>query len=127
METEDTLLVRYNRAVAQLGLCAFCVGLFGDCLQLLGDLCSKNPRELRELLGQTDLLRTQRRFGDEDVEKTARDRVRMVPPHHTMPVQLLEHGHLVLSMANDIIVEAKNPDERPQRSKQFFSLCKRNQ
>uniref|UniRef100_A0A7S1PX18 EIF3c n=1 Tax=Neobodo designis TaxID=312471 RepID=A0A7S1PX18_NEODS len=127
METEDTLLVRYNRAVAQLGLCAFRVGLFGDCLQLLGDLCSKNPRELRELLGQTDLLRTQRRFGDEDVEKTARDRVRMVPPHHAMPVQLLEHGHLVLSMANDIIVEAKNPDERPQRSKQFFSLCKRNQ
>jgi hypothetical protein len=120
-------LVRYNRVIAQIGLCAFRTGLFNESHTVLSELCAKNPKELRDLLGQTDLLRAARRYGDEDEEKIARDRLRLVPPHHAMPAELIEQGHLVLSMANDIIVEAKNPDERPQRSKQFFNLCKRHQ
>jgi hypothetical protein len=122
-----SLLVRFNRTVAQIGLCAFRTGMFGDALSILGDLCSKNPRDLRELLGQADLIRAPRRYTDEDIEKTAFERTRLVPPHHALPVQVLEHGHLVLSMMNDMIVEAKNPEDRPQRSKAFFNLCKRRQ
>ena len=81
----------YNRALAQLGMCAFRLGRFKECLQCLADLCSGS--RLKELLAQSIV-----RDRDKDDEAMYKEEARLLPAHLHINLELLESCHLTAAM-----------------------------
>ena len=83
--------ILYNRATAQLGMCAFRLGRFNDCLQCLADLCSGS--RLKELLAQSIV-----RDREKDDEAMYKEEARLLPAHQHINLELLESCHLTAAM-----------------------------
>jgi len=121
------LQIMYNRALAQLGLCAFRCGLIGETHACLADLCSPpqffDPRtgtastsmsRIRELLAQHAPPTRQAGPGTVNSNASDADRRRQVPFHMQISTELLEAVHLTSAMLLEVplmaAVSARNAD-----------------
>lgn len=115
-----------NRVVAQTGLCAFRIGNFNEAHTILTELCTRGPRDLRDLLGQKEFHRPRTAFQDEArIRAELISRSRNIAPHHMIAVDVLETAYFVVSMLIDTLAEAKSPYEASAtRNKAFQHLCR---
>ncbi|ANB14181.1 Nip1p [Sugiyamaella lignohabitans] len=88
---DPTIQVLYNRALVQVGLCAFRIGLIVECQQSLQEICSSS--RLKELLGQGVT-----KFG----QVSAPDKQRLLPFHMHINLELLECVYLTASLLIEI-------------------------
>ena len=100
--------VLFNRAICQLGLCAFRCGEFRAALEQLGDLVQSN--KIRELLAQGT---SQQRWQERDVEKEELERKRQLPFHMHIQQDYIEAVHLIAAM----IAEVPNLAQHGQQNK----------
>jgi translation initiation factor 3 subunit C len=117
-QQDMALQIMYNRALAQLGLCAFRCGLIAEAHACLADLCSPpqfyDPRtgtsasslsRIRELLAQnTPALRNSNIGGHASASE--QERRRQVPFHMQLSTELLEAVHLTAAMLLEVPVMA---------------------
>jgi len=68
--------ILYNRTVAQIGLCAFHVGLYNNSKDCLSEICGRNKQ--KELLAQ-GMSYFRGRGQDRDLEAERAERRRQVP------------------------------------------------
>lgn len=89
---EPAVQVLFNRALVQVGLCAFRTGLIAESQQSLQEICSSS--RLKELLGQ----------GVTKYSNTApaSDRQRLLPFHMHINLELLECVYLTASLLIEI-------------------------
>ena len=115
----------YNRAVAQLGLCAFRRGLIGDAHQALLNL--QSSARARELLGQgIVLLRGQQKTKEQEQI----ERMRQLPFHMHINLELLEFVYLVSAMLVELPVLALvdfNSDQQQRRRGHFYHVLKQSE
>eukprot|EP00762_Andalucia_godoyi_P005566 ANDGO_00596.mRNA.1 Eukaryotic translation initiation factor 3 subunit C len=97
---DETTMVLYNRALVQIGLCAFRCGLFSEAHAVLVDIGS-HPKK-QELLAQPQL---DGKLTDVDERRL---RKRMVPLPQFINLQLLEVFHLIAAMLVEIPLLAAN-------------------
>ena len=89
--------VLFNRAICQLGLCAFRCGEFRSALEQLGDLVQSN--KIRELLAQGT---SQQRWQERDVEKEELEKKRQLPFHMHINQDFIEAVHLISAMLAEV-------------------------
>lgn len=89
--------ILFNRAVAQLGICAFELGQFDEAFTFLSDLFAGG--RTKELLAQG---LTQSRFNDRSAEQEKFDRRRQFPHHLHINLDLLESIFLVCTMLLEV-------------------------
>ncbi|KAH3685191.1 hypothetical protein WICPIJ_003852 [Wickerhamomyces pijperi] len=92
------LQILFNRALVQLGLCAFRNGLIQDAHQNLFEIATS--QNLRELLGQT-----YQRFNNQQQQQqsaSATDRQRQLPYHTHVNLDLLEAVYLTSALLIEI-------------------------
>ena len=89
--------VLFNRAICQLGLCAFRCGEFRSALEQLGDLVQSN--KIRELLAQGT---SQQRWQERDVEKEELEKKRQLPFHMHINQDYIEAVHLISAMLAEV-------------------------
>ena len=88
---EPPVQILFNRALVQIGLCAFRNGLINECQQSLQELNAS--ARLRELLGQGAQKYTQ---------STSEDRQKLLPFHMHINLELLECVYLTASLLIEI-------------------------
>ena len=84
--------ILYNRTVAQIGLCAFRVGLYNNSKDCLSEICGRNKQ--KELLAQ-GMSYFRGRGQDRDVEAERAERRRQVPYHHHINLEMVECFQLI--------------------------------
>lgn len=89
---DPTVQVLFNRALVQVGLCAFRLGLISESQQSLQEICS-SPR-LKELLGQG--------VTKYNNAPSTPDRQRLLPFHMHINLELLECVYLTASLLIEI-------------------------
>ena len=90
--------ILYNRAIVQIGLSAFRLGLFDDCNQILIDVC-QSPK-LKESLAQgtSNFARQQEKTLEEEIE----EKKRYVPSHLHVNLEMLDCVYMTTSMFLEI-------------------------
>jgi len=121
---ELPLQILFNRAMAQLGLCAFRHGLAQETLYCLQELCtpvhtglgSSTVARLRELLAQGIV---QQRGHEKSVEQERLERNYQIPYHMYLPVDFIEMAHLIAAMVIEVpsLTRAEAQNEAPQKRK----------
>ena len=100
--------IMYNRTVAQLGLCAFRVGLYKESMECLSDICGRNKQ--KELLAQ-GMSYFRGRGQERDLEAERSEKRRQVPYHHHINLEMVECFQLTASMIHEVPWMAAPPSK----------------
>uniref|UniRef100_A0A060TDK6 Eukaryotic translation initiation factor 3 subunit C n=1 Tax=Blastobotrys adeninivorans TaxID=409370 RepID=A0A060TDK6_BLAAD len=114
--SEPAVQVLFNRALVQVGLCAFRAGLIQECQQALQEVCAS--ARLKELLGQG-----MPKYGQNaQTPNTPADRLRLLPFHMHINLELLECVYLTASMLIEIpAMAALGPSPSADAKKKVIS------
>jgi translation initiation factor 3 subunit C len=102
--------VLFNRAMVQLGMCAFRLGMIRECQTSLQDIHFSG--RVKELLAQGFMLS---KYGDKNPEMERVERQRQIPFHMHINIELLECIFLVASMLIEVPNIASNPHDSKTR------------
>ena len=102
--------VLFNRAMVQMGMCAFRLGMIRECQTALQDIHFSG--RVKELLAQGFMLS---KYGDKNPEMERVERQRQMPFHMHINIELLECIFLVASMLIEVPNIASNPHDSKTR------------
>lgn len=114
--SDPTLQVLFNRALVQLGLCAFRAGLITECSQLLQEIATSTRS--KELLGQSGQRYQQQ-------QQSLADRQRLLPFHMHINLELLECCFLTASLLVEVPLLAAASKSDQQKQYNAFKSFKR--
>ncbi|KAJ3276966.1 Translation initiation factor 3 subunit c [Terramyces sp. JEL0728] len=114
----------YNRALVQIGLCAFRKGLYKEAHTVLQEICSVG--KTKELLAQGV---SSQKFVEKTPEQEKLDKSRQLPFHMHVNLELLECVYLVSAMLLEIPNMALNAHDsrRKMISKSFRRMLEYNE
>lgn len=112
--------IYYNRAIVQLGFCAFRQGHFDDANTILAEVAQNT--KIRESLAQGV---TYTRNQDKSVEDEMEEKKRFVPPHLQINLEQLESTYLTTSMMIEVpsISENRYDIQNNTVSRSYRKLC----